>query len=311
MSLSNLPTNIVNSTGGAVEAAAESVFLQRLFSALEECMRDDFQRFTFVVHRRTHGELAGRPICLDPGGPNRVLILLADECEVFPTEEFRTYRAIFRSYGFPRGGESRVHCLPVAYQNAAGLAEPVPFQERKRSCFFSGYLNSSRVDFYKQFTRVPWLPAGNTPFRKVRELARRAIARSSGGTVFDDAFPGACIRFTEAFGKGMVPDEYARTLADTKIALCPPGFVSHETIRHWEAMRLGCIVISGTLPPSRFYRGSPIIQFRDWAELNPVIHDLLAHPAEMLAIHHATTAWWRDVCSETAVASHIADVLAT
>lgn len=307
--ISRATDNVVNSTGSPVEVTDDSIFLERLFDSLRQEMRGDFQRFTFVVHRRTHGELPGRTIRLDPGGPDRVLLLLADECEVFPVEDFRSYKAIFRAYGFSRGGATRVHSLPVSYLNAAGLAEPMPFQERSHSVFFSGCLNSSRVDIYRQFAPLPLLPRRNLPVRQVRELVRRVIARSGGARDFDSAFPGGCIRFTNAFGAGMAPEEYARTLANSKIALCPPGFVSQETIRHWEAMRLGCIVISGPLPPNRFYRGSPIIQLRNWADLRPIVEDLLAHPAEMLAIHHATTAWWRDVCSEPAVAREIAAVL--
>jgi hypothetical protein len=203
MTLSSLPSNVVNSTGGPVEGAGEAVFLERLFTAVRERMGGDFERFTFVVHRRRHGELPGRPIQLDPGGPDRVLLLLADECEVFPVSEFRSYRAIFRAYGFPCGGASGIHGLPVSYQNAAGLAEPVPFENRGVSVFFSGCLNSSRVDLYRQFAPLPLLPKRNLPLRHLRELVRRGIARAGGPREFDTTFPGGIIRFTEAFGTGM------------------------------------------------------------------------------------------------------------
>ncbi len=271
-------------------------------------MGDEFDEFTFVVHHRQHGELPGRQINLIRGGPKHVLILLADECEVFPLEDFPDYWAVFRAYGFS-GNHRRINDFPVGYQNAAGQVVAIPFEQRKHPVFFSGCLNGSRVDFYKQFEPIRWLPQQNIPTRQLREIARRLIVKSRKRREFDNFYPDSLIRFTDGFGQGFSPDEYARILADTKIALCPPGFVSSETIRHWEALRLGCIVISGPLPPNRFYRGSPIIQLRNWSDLRPVIDNLLANPREMLAIHQATTAWWRDVCSETGIAYEIATAL--
>ena len=66
------------------------------------------------------------------------------------------------------------------------------------------------------------------------------------------------------------------------------GFVSYATIHHWEALRLGCMVISAPLPPNRFYKDSPIIQLKDWSELKPVLADMLADPARLCGLHKAT-----------------------
>jgi len=304
------PPNVVNSRGESLSACGEEIFLIRIFNALQALMGPDFTRFTFVVHWRAHGELPGREITLGPGGDDKVLILLADECEVFPLERFRAYRAIFRAYGAPPGGSSRIHPFPVGYLNAVGSVVPVPFEQRTCPVFFSGCLNSNRVDLYKQFARIPWLPKRNLPTRTLRELARRAVSRFHPEKNFDEAYPGACIRFTAGFGQGLEPDAYATTLANSKIALCPPGFVSNETIRHWEAMRLGCIVISGCLPDSRYYHNSPIIQLNDWSDLLPLLDHLLENPSEMQAIHQASSKWWEKNCSESAVAEFMARILA-
>lgn len=307
---SSFPSNIVDSLGKSLEAHGETVFLRRVFEALRCRLGDDFSRFTFVVHRRVFGEFAGKPIQLDPGGPDRVLIVIADEREVFPCNEFASYRFIFRSYGAPPWASSGIHEFPVGYLNAAGLAESIPFNQRQVTGFFSGYLNRNRLDVYKQFRPVWWLPKRNLPSnRYVREIGRRAIEKLTKERSFPYAIPGGQVTFTEWFGKGLPPEEYARALANTQIAICPPGFVSHETIRHWEAMRLGCVVISAPLPPNRFYKDSPIIQLQDWSELKPLLEDLLANPDKLLARHQATVDWWNRVCSETAVADYMAGVL--
>ncbi len=305
----SLAPNIVDSTGALLNAEGETVFLSRIFTALERRMGEEFHQLTFVVHRRVFGEFAGRPIRLDPGGPRRVLIVIADEREVFPCHEFLEYRQIFRAYGAPAGGSSRIHAFPVGYLNASGLAEPVAFDQRDIPVFFSGYLNRNRVDLFKQFRPLWWMPKRNLPANKyVREIARRAVEKLTRERNFPQAFDGGYIGFTEWFAKGMPPDVYASTLARTKIAICPPGFESHETIRHWEAMRLGCVVISAPLPGNRFYDESPIIQLADWSELKPLIKRLLASPGELLALHQQTVEWWQKRCSEEAVAEYMARI---
>lgn len=303
------PKNVVNSNGEPFRGDMDSVCMARLFEALRLRLRDDFDRFTFVVHRRVFGEFAGTRIPLDQGGPNRVLIVLQDEKEVFPVEEFLSYQVIFRSYGNPPCGATRIHPFPVGYLNAAGEVEPVPFQEREIPVFFSGYLNRNRVDLYKQFRPVWWLPRRNLKSRYTRELARRLIDRFCPERQFENTIPGARIGFTEWYGKGLAPEEYARILASSKIALCPPGFVSHETIRHWEAMRLGCVVISAPLPPSHFYKDSPIIQLGDWSGLRPLLDDLLRQPEKLAQLHEKSVAWWKRACSEEAVADYMANVI--
>ena len=310
MTHSSLPSNVVNSTGGPVEAADDFIFLARLFDAIRHEMHDEFDRLTFVVHRRVFGEFAGKPIKLDSGGPDRVLIVIADEREVFPCTEFLDYRQIFRAYGNPSGASSRIHAFPVGYLNAAGQVDPVPFEERHITVFFSGYLNRNRLDLYKQFRPVWWLPKRNLPQnRYVREISRRAIEKLTRERCFPNAIPGGHIAFTEWFGKGLPTEEYARMLARAKIAICPPGFVSHETIRHWEAMRLGCVIISAPLPPNRFYKDSPIIQLADWSDIKPLLDDLLGNPEKLHALHLKTVDWWKQRCSETAVAEYMARIL--
>jgi hypothetical protein len=307
---STFPNNIVNSIGKPLEAHGETVFLQRLFGALQERMRSDFHRFTFVVHRWSYHEKKGASIDLLPGDATKVLIILADEREVFPAEDFSNYRAVFRAYGNPPGGSSRIFPFPIGYLNAAGSTDAKPFDQRTIDLFFSGYLNRNRLDFYKQFRPVWWLPKRNLPHNKyVREIARRAVEKLTKERDFPNAVPSGRIAFTEWFGKGLPPDQYAKTLANTKIAICPPGFISSETIRHGEAMRLGCVVISAPLPPNRFYKDSPIIQLQDWSELKPLLKDLLSNPEELRLRHEATVDWWDRKFSEAAVADYMASVL--
>ncbi len=308
MTLGTLPPNVVGSTGESLQRDGDFCFLQRIFAELERELGLLFHQITFVVHRRTVGERDDRPIQLDPGGPGHVLILISDEKEIFPLNRFPGYDSVFRAYGKPSPGDSW-HPFPIGYLEATGTTEPIPFGQRKHSVFFSGYLNRNRIDLYKQFKPLFWLPRRNLPNRQLREIARRIVEKFHRKRDFSGQFPDSIIQFTEWFGKGYPPGEYARILADSKIAICPPGFVSHETIRHWEAMRMGCVIISAPLPAIRFYENSPIIQLKDWSELKPLLSRLLADPEELLQRHLAMREWCESVTSEPAVARYLAQVI--
>lgn len=309
---SSFPPNITDGTGAPFDVKDERIFLERLFASLEKRMGDNFHRFTFVVHFWRYGETKGSkvPIKLKQGDDNHVLILIADERAVFPLEDFMSYRVIFRAHGNPKGGKSRIYPFPIGYFNEAGTAESIPFEKRATSIFFSGYLNRNRVDVYKQFHPVWWLPKHNLPHnRYIRELLCRSLKKIHKQRNIVGSLPGARIRFTEWFGKGFHPEEYARILADSKISICPPGFIMSETIRHWEAMRLGCITISAPLPQIYFYRGGPIIELNDWSQLIPVLNELLSNPNRARELHEATVAWWKLKCSSVAIADYMARVI--
>lgn len=303
-----LPPNVVDSLGQPPYVSGESLFLQRIFAELERELRDRFHEFTYVVHRWKFGERDERPISLDPGGPKRILILICDESGLFPLKRFPGYERVFRAYGEPSPGDSW-HPFPIGYFAATGTEEPVPFERRTHTVFFSGCLNRNRIDLYKQFNRLFWLPRRNLPNQHLQKLARRLVEKFCRKREFSGQIPGSIIQFTEWFGKGYPPEEYARILANTRIAICPPGFVSHETIRHWEAMRMGCVIISARLPAIPFYEGSPIIQLEDWSELRPLLERLLANPAELLNRHLAMREWWDSVASEPAIARYMAGII--
>jgi hypothetical protein len=124
-------------------------------------------------------------------------------------------------------------------------------------------------------------------------------------------FPRSFIRFSNGFHCGLTPEEYSARLYDSQIVLCPPGLSQPETIRHYEAMRAGCIVILEPLPDTYFYRNSPIIIIRNWREAQQKILHLLANPAEMVSLQHQILDWWNNRCAEKAAAQYIFSKLQT
>jgi hypothetical protein len=250
---------------------------------------------------------------IDPpdSGDDVVLIWLGDEEGTVPHELSRKFRLILKSYWPLSEAVGNMHPFPLCGSSAVLEKDTVPFEERKTGVFFSGNLNANRVDFYRQF--IPWggFPPGNLPL-----LARKLIARGLGTRLgrilprdFSASFPDSEISFTGGFAQGYPRGEFATRLADSKIAICPPGFTSHETIRHFEAMSHGCVVISSPLPPNPFYRGSPVIELKNWQLLHQLILNLIEDPESLGEISRLTRSWWRNHCSPEALAQKITPVL--
>jgi hypothetical protein len=244
-------------------------------------------------------------------GKDVVLIWLGDEEGTIPYELSGNFRLILKSYWPISESVGNMHPFPLCGSSAVLERDPIPFEERKTGVFFSGNLNANRVDFYRQF--IPWggFPPGNLPL-----LARKLIARGLGSRPgrllphdFSASFPDSVIRFTGGFAQGYPPGEFATRLADSKIAICPPGFTSHETIRHYEAMSHGCVVLSARLPTNVLYRSSPVIQFEKWDSLHSILSDLLNHPYRLAKISQSTYEWWNRVLSPEAMAFRVVNLL--
>ena len=100
-------------------------------------------------------------------------------------------------------------------------------------------------------------------------------------------------------------EEYAATLATTRIAPCPRGGRSLETYRVFEALAHGCVAVTDALPDRWYYEGAPLLSVRRWAELPDLVRDLLAHPERLRTMHEAGLRWWADQWSPDAVAALI------
>jgi glycosyltransferase involved in cell wall biosynthesis len=101
---------------------------------------------------------------------------------------------------------------------------------------------------------------------------------------------------------------YFDVLGHTKICVAPRG-TAHETLRIYEALRFGCVVISDRLPAHRFYVNSPIIQIADWRDLPALIEELLSDPDRLQILHERSIQHYREALSEEALAARCASAL--
>ena len=111
--------------------------------------------------------------------------------------------------------------------------------------------------------------------------------------------------FTQSWGKGLSMDDYSKLLSQTKIALCPSGYVSKESFRIFEAARCGCVLIVDDVPTDMwYYDGFPGIIVKDWSDLS-AIERLLSDTEMMQHIGNKTVEWYDRCVSPKSVAAYV------
>ncbi|MFT5167664.1 MAG: hypothetical protein ACI8P3_002902 [Saprospiraceae bacterium] len=182
---------------------------------------------------------------------------------------------------FPPEGNipSNLKAIPLGYNGDLPEFEIVPFKSREIDAFFSGQNSHDRWKIGAAIDRLKT----NSPFS-------------------DKKFE---IHYSEKFRTGYPPDQYARSLMNTKIAFVPKGSYSPITFRFFEAARAGNIIISCELPDTWYFKNFPGIQINNWDDLDKVLIPLLNDPERMEEIHKQTLIYYDKYCSEKAVANYM------
>lgn len=281
------------------ERLNESRFIKRVFKNLAEIMRENFSAYEFFIFsNHTRGNI---PESVNfTSRRKKVLLYFSDEKGEDPGYFSENYFAVFKSYIPTEVKAPNVFPLSLGYVGEVPEFTAKPINERRFNVFFRGNLNFPRIDFYKNFSYFKYIfPKRGLSYRFITDMLIKFK------TDYSDYFPMSIIIFNSKFKSGFTPAEYGEVLSESKVVLCPSGFSSKECFRHFEAMRAGCIVVSEELPEHDFYKGSPIIQIKNWREGLAIVKDLLRDEEEMEKLQIETLNWWNNKCSERATANFI------
>jgi len=172
--------------------------------------------------------------------------------------------------------DDRVFPFPLGCLTNFSGTSSIPINEREMDYSFAGTFNGNGRDKMHQQLE-----------------ARRDDGKKKFWTI------------TNSWGKGLNMDEYSSLLSQTKIALCPSGYVSKESFRIFEAARCGCVLIVDDVPTNLwYYEEFPGIIVKDWSDLS-VIERLLSDPDAMQDISNKTVQWYQRCISPEAVASYV------
>jgi hypothetical protein len=287
------------------EYLCETSFLMNLFEKIKVFMKDKFYEYNFYVYSYGWKQDHLPNSVFHEYEKRKILMYISDESGNVPYYLAPYYYCIFKIhlqldkflvdniFNFPLGCEK--HIPKQRYKN---------INERKYSVFFSGNLNNNRLPLYL------YLIFGKIPSAIIRKGIKVLIHIVFFKKVlvllrFDSKFPNAYIRFTKGFKQGLTAEKYGEIIGDSKIVLCPKGFNLPECFRHYEAMRAGCVIISEKLPPTYFYKDSPIIQISDWKKGLKIADELINNKTELEKLSKMTIDWWENRCSENATAQYI------
>ena len=298
--------NVVSSDGkvwNRQNAMFDSNYYSSFFSELKRIW-PAFDEYIFVVH-----SLA--PLAPTPDftikGPNVILIITSDQSgRTFDRAFRRQFFAVIRTHLQTDGAVDNLLPFPLGDSIATENIVPPSFEKRTWDAGFIGCLNNNRIDLFRSMTPLKLLPPWPLKSAFTKKVYGRILHLFSSRRTHDfKQFDKLYFTFTSGFAKGLPPDEYGRLLADTKIVICPKGFIRAECYRIFEAMRLGSIIIADELPEQPWYIGSPIIIQKNWLKIHDTIRALQNAPDKMREIHHDTLTWWETVCSPQAVAHYM------
>lgn len=187
-----------------------------------------------------------------------VLFLLGDEgCKKSITTYEDRFMVVFTNYFKSRTDGINFVSLPLGIR-CDTIGEFVTFQDRLYDLSFSGFVNDNRIPMVASLASIPTpLLVAGCYFGRARlvNLLCRYITLVCRKT---------SITPTSSFGQGLSSTGYDYLLRQSKISLCPPGFINSETYRYAESMQRGCITVTGSLPQRAYYQTSPAIVLEDF-----------------------------------------------
>ena len=265
----------------------ESGYADRLMQEFLLGLPDDWDFYLYFELSRWKGA----DLQIQDSPRKKVVFCVCDESARTAYAFLDKVDLVFRMY-LPEEQRGKVFHVPVGPSRHFAGGEVIPFAERPRNVFFSGNLHQGRAGLYRALTGVSFLSFGL--LHKLRRLL---------GEQFDKAFPASTIRFSTGFHNGIAPQEYAKYLGESKLVLCPAGIESAESMRHFEAASLGCVVVTEAMPDVTVYRNAPFVVLPSWRELQPTVRKLLREPNRLFDLHAQTLEWWHTTANPTAVAN--------
>lgn len=225
-----------------------------------------------------------------------ILFIAGHEAPGLPEEVIQSAAFIFKQYLDPRVSVRHPHVfrIPVGPSSVFPERAVLPFDERMGNVFFAGNLHRGRKRLYQQLSGLKWLPF--PLLYRVRQYLKKD---------FSDRLPASTITFSGQFHTGFSPGDYASRLADAKMVLCPYGVDAQETMRHFEAAKQGCIVVTDRMPDVWYYRDAPFVTIKGWKHVITTLTALLNDQDGLQQKHAETLEWWQNVCAPEAVCRYI------
>jgi glycosyltransferase involved in cell wall biosynthesis len=282
--------NVINNTGEELKLVG---FELEVFNILKKKLKG-FKDYLFVVYGNNGNDL---PLSRHIQHDKKVLIWRSNENKLNRVDELKkNYKHIFTNYYFDKTNSTS---LQLGYHTETKNKTIIPIKERLFGISFTGCLNRNRIQIASTLTNIPikWLSLGMVFNKKLTLKIINGLIKWK--------YPNDYYQFNDGFNNGLNEEDYNFILKNTKIALCPKGWVNQETFRLYESMKWGCVVISEDLPNRSYYKGIPIVKVKDWSEGIRIANELINDTNELERLSKQNIQYYKDSLSPQATADLI------
>ncbi len=245
--------NVIYDTG--VELKVDTInYTYTIIQHLKRLL-PNFNDYLFIVYNHLGTTL---PASRNFRHDKKILFWEAGQGRRQPFDDIKhDYRLIFSTHARTR---ENIYSMPLGYWDTRVFGRIVPVAERMYNVSFVGCLNRNRVHLASLLSgrSKEWIALG---LLKRQKKTLEIINRIVQWRYTNDYF-----MFTEDFAAGVDRERYSYLLRNSKVVLCPRGFVSTECFRMYEGMKHECVVITEKLPEREYYKGIPVIQVDRWKD---------------------------------------------
>jgi glycosyltransferase involved in cell wall biosynthesis len=282
--------NVINNIGEEIQLVG---FELEVFNILKKKL-PNFKQYLFVIYGNNGNDL---PLSRYIQHDKKILIWRSNENKLNRVDELKKdYKHIFTNYYFDNKNSTS---LQLGYHTQTKNKEIIPMSERLFNLSFTGCLNRNRVQLASILSNIPikWIAMGMV-------FNKKLILKIINGLI-KWKFNKDYFQFNDGFNNGLNEEDYNFILRNTKIALCPKGWVNQETFRLYESMKWGCVVISEDLPNRSYYKGIPIIKVKDWSEGIEIANRLIEDTNELERLSKKNIQFYKDNLSAESTANLI------
>lgn len=263
-----------------------SDYFQEIINILGAQLSDDY---ALTLDPLTAEYTKRNTVKVDPQKINILLGMWDEYDSKFHRTLLNKYDFIFNQYitGEEERSYDNLFSLPLGYngniiEGSEHIQQIIPVENRPVDVFFSGHM-SSKQRHASMIDNINYIKNDKRRYQYKLDF-----------------------NITQGFMLGFKGQEYYNRLYNSKIVFCPPGNISNETYRMYEALMCGCVVICASLPDTEIYKNITVVQVEDFKKDGAAkMFELLEDKTQLNLLQQNNINCWKDNFTSEKVANYI------
>lgn len=285
--------NVINDDGTKIFPPVEPWYTYKIIIELKKIL-PDFNNYLFIFYNHNGTTL---PISRNFKHDKKILFWEAGENKQQQFNKIKSdYLCIFTHYAKSHG---KIHSFPLGYFKNELNSDVIEMSERFFNISFTGCLNRNRLSLASILSGKP----KRYLISKLINQKKKTLDTINSIVKLD--YNNDYFQFNEDFNTGLNTERYLYFLKNSKIILCPRGWLNTETFRMYEAMRYGCVVITEKLPNRDYYKNIPVIQVDNWKDGLKIARQLLQDKEKLAEMGKENQEFYKNHFDPKVVAKNI------